>query len=305
MEPELLLSLPISRHRAARWLEIEKSMRFSERHGLKPMKTVVQLDSIDPELRNALWNALSIHYWETIRSDRHGRRYLSLIGNEDLRALCREVWLEFFKKPIDTLGDNWEEVYLGLRKFFFECRWYEVYDFIEHVAEAYQQEALNNRFRKTCNESLEREVSAYRFVDKKIAPIVSSDEILSIEEAVQVNIPPVQQHLARALVMLGDRRNPDYRNSIKESISAVESLVKKVTGSDKGTLGDLLRVLEQRTNLHPAVKAAFSNLYGYTSDADGIRHALIDKDRVTFDQAKFMLVACSAFINYVSGALAK
>jgi hypothetical protein len=100
--------------------------------------------------------------------------------------------------------------------------------------------------------------------------------------------------------MLSDRRDPDYRNSIKESISAVEALVKTVTKSDKETLGDLLKDLERKGKLHPALKAAFSSLYGYTSDADGIRHALLDEDRVTFDQGKFMLVACSAFTNYVT-----
>jgi restriction endonuclease Mrr len=61
--------------------------------------------------------------------------------------------------------------------------------------------------------------------------------------------------------------------------------------------------LERQRKLHPALKATFSNLYGYTSDADGIRHALLGEDRVTFDQAKFMLVACSAFTNYVSAML--
>ena len=32
--------------------------------------------------------------------------------------------------------------------------------------------------------------------------------------------------------------------------------------------------------LHPALKRAFSNLYGFTSDEQGIRHALIDNPQV-------------------------
>jgi hypothetical protein len=39
-----------------------------------------------------------------------------------------------------------------------------------------------------------------------------------------------------------DREQPDYRNSIKESISAIESLCRKITGNDKGTLGLVLKL---------------------------------------------------------------
>lgn len=285
------------------------AMRFSQRYGLKPVKGVVQTDSIDDDLRNALWNALKLHYWDTIRPSpaggRYDRYYLSWRGNEGLQKLFRLLWLDFLKKPLDTLPDDWREAHEILRRFFFKCEWYEVYDFIEFVAHTHPQRELNRKFMRACNAFLEREVSAYRFVSKQIARIASEEEIAAVEDALQVKMPPVREHLNRALQMLADRRNPDYRNSIKESISAVEALVKTVTKSDKGTLGELLSVLERHSELHRALKAAFSNLYGYTSDADGIRHALLDENRVTFDQAKFMLVACSAFTNYVMGTIKK
>lgn len=280
-------------------------MRFSERYGFKPVKSVVQADSIDEELRNVLWNALKIHYWDTIKMDHAGRNYLSLNGNQELQVLCRRLWLHFFKKSLDTLSNTWDEVYKILRQFFFECRWHEAYDFIEFVAQNHPNDSTNKKFMESCNFFLEREVSAYRFVGDQIAQIVSEEEIAAVEDALQIKIPPVREHLNRALQMLADRKNPDYRNSIKESISAVEALVKTVTKSDRGTLGDLLSELERQSKLHPALKAAFSKLYGYTSDAGGIRHALLEEDRSTFDEAKFMLVTCSAFTNYVAGTLRK
>jgi hypothetical protein len=43
-----------------------------------------------------------------------------------------------------------------------------------------------------------------------------------------------------------------------------------------------------------------SALYGYTSDSSGIRHALQDEPNLDFVDAKFMLVACSAFVNYLT-----
>ena len=59
--------------------------------------------------------------------------------------------------------------------------------------------------------------------------------------------------------------------------------------------------LAKHTEVHGALKAALKQLYGYTSDADGIRHAILDQARVGFDEAKFMLVVCAAFVNFMIG----
>jgi len=101
------------------------------------------------------------------------------------------------------------------------------------------------------------------------------------------------------LDLLADRKSPDYRNSIKESILAVESLCQLITGNTKVTLGQALKDIENKVIIHSALKKSFSNLYGYTNDADGIRHALLDESNLNFEDAKFMLVSCSAFINYL------
>ena len=104
--------------------------------------------------------------------------------------------------------------------------------------------------------------------------------------------------------MLADRKAPDYRNSIKESISAVEALCNIITGNSSATLGKALSEIEKKHNLHPALKNAFSSLYGWTCDAGGIRHALEENNTIVeFEDAKFMLVSCSAFINYLKAKL--
>jgi hypothetical protein len=281
-------------------------MKFSQRYGYTPVKNAVQLESIDDELRNALWSVLTLHYWDTVRWNEefmNRRRLLSSIGNESMQALCQRLWLHFFKKPLDTLPGDFDEVYGRLRTFFFDSKWYEVYDFIEFVAQQYPQQHRNDQFTHAANSFLEREVAAYRFVDGHVVQITAAEEIEAIESAVAAKRGPVRDHLERALQLLSDRRAPDYRNSIKESISAVEALAQASSGSNKGTLGELLKQLARVHPLHPALEAAFSKLYGYTSDAKGIRHALLDDDQPTFEEAKFMLVACSAFVNYVRGVM--
>lgn len=53
-------------------------------------------------------------------------------------------------------------------------------------------------------------------------------------------------------------------------------------------------------HLHIAFKEGIIKLYGWTSDDGGIRHALMDGDSsVTENEARFMLVLCSAYVNYL------
>jgi hypothetical protein len=45
------------------------------------------------------------------------------------------------------------------------------------------------------------------------------------------------------------------------------------------------------------MREAMTKLYGYTSDEGGIRHAMIEESKIDDAEAKFMIVACSAFVN--------
>jgi len=144
-----------------------------------------------------------------------------------------------------------------------------------------------------CDSVLERELSAYRFVGDRITQITSEEEVSEIGEA---------------LDLLADRKLPDYSNSIKESISAVsavEAICNLIAKEETATLGQALKKIEEKVSLHPALKCAFSNLYGYTSDARSIRHALLDEPNLSFEDAKFMLVSCSAFVNYLISKASK
>ncbi|WP_407409803.1 AbiJ-NTD4 domain-containing protein [Acinetobacter sp.] len=184
--------------------------------------------------------------------------------------------------------------------FFKEWKWYEIYDFIEFCVDQFP---FNNKniFIQMLNNSLTEGNSAYRIISEKVTEITSEQEIQSIEEAVNNTNPysGVQQHLKQALTLMSDRKNPDYRNSIKESISAVESICKIVTQDEKATLCTALKIIEDKFGLHQALKKSLSQLYGYTSDADGIRHAMLEESNLTYIDAKFMLVACTNFINYL------
>lgn len=83
------------------------------------------------------------------------------------------------------------------------------------------------------------------------------------------------------------------------SQSAIESVAKVISGNTKDSLGGTLDKIKGKLNLHPALERGFKQLYGYTSDDDGIRHALMEDSTCDFEDAKYMLVSSSAFINYL------
>lgn len=276
-------------------------MRFSQRAGITPASKLSQRESIDDDLRSTLWSLLSLCYWDTYTAPDYGMYdRADRVRKSNLYELVFSLWLHYFKAPTDTIDEYWTECHARLRKYFFAAEWYQVYDFIEFVAD-YGSAQQKAQFIRLANLHLEQENSAYRFVGNQITEITSAEEIESIEAALSVSdeYRGARTHLRTALDMLSDRKNPDFRNSIKESISAVESIARKLSNDESGTLGSILKELERTKKLHPALKNAFSSLYGYTSDADGIRHSLLDETNLTKADARFMLVCCSAFINYV------
>lgn len=273
-------------------------MRFSQRIGKAPIKSI-QLDSMDDDLRNNLWNVFR-------------NLFLKKLSPGDLfnSEFHREIVFNFYKLPLDKVSAlNFIEF---IRKRFFNGEpFIEVYDLLDFCiglnnlpSHIYKDELVN-----ALNFVLERELSGYRFINYQLVPVTNQNEIASIEGAIDntatSKLIGVHVHLETALSKLADRKNPDYRNCIKESISAVESIAKIISEDPKATLAPALTKVKAKINIHPALETGFKNIYGYTSDAGGIRHALLDAPDIDFDDAKYMLVSCSAFINYLIGKCIK
>ena len=183
--------------------------------------------------------------------------------------------------------------------------WYLIFDLIEFIYRFYNihnNAAIRNRFNiitEFLNIEFERHNFAYRLINGNIVEITSENEIKSIEEAINNTKSNAKTHLQNALEKLSPSIS-DYRNSIKESISAVECVCREITG--ESTLDKSLKKLENKgVVLNSQLKTGLGNLYQYTNDGStGIRHALMDDENApTADEAIFMLVSCSAFVNYL------
>lgn len=247
---------------------------------------------MDDPLRIALWNALDVILFDGLSG---------WIDDKWQWPVLRAIWIKFFRRPVDEIDGYWPRLKPKLRDWYFTAQWYEVYDFIEFVA-AQLEKPWNEWFVAAATVALESEMAGYRLVVGEFAPITNDQEIVAIEGALAdtSQLAGVQSHLESALSKLSHRTNPDFRNSIKESISAVEALCRVIADDDRATLGQALKRLSDRgLKFHPALEKAWSSLYGYTSDEDGIRHAMLDESTLTLADAKYFLVSCSAFVTYL------
>lgn len=270
--------------------------KFSERIGKSKVKTELQLDYIDTELKNSLWNVVLQYINEPLRKT-------SYLHNSSYKTFIHSLWFSHFKEPIDNIPYGISGIRTEIRERFFSWNYLELYDFLDFIVGANNLPLQIERFIDDCNFVLKRELSGYRFVNSELAPITNEIEIAGIEDAINQSSKNgfigVNLHLSNALNKLSDRENPDYRNSIKESISAVESICQQITGDSNAELGKAIKKLKEILPIHGALEQGFIKLYGYTSDGNGIRHAMMDEDNLDQEDALYMLISCSSFVSYL------
>lgn len=288
-----------------------KKKSFSQRNGLVKVREKLQVDELDAGTRNMIWNEI-LMYFKVI---------------SDYSIVIRRMRADLFELPIDSEPFIIKTRSYGKEKFFVGYdAWLknkisngsiaEVLDVVEYLTDqersdewaaqyamafhsgvggqmlALSQETVDDLFAGMC--------VGYRFVNGVLCRIVNEEEIKSIESAIAESPDAVAEQLNNALLAFADRERPNYANVVKESISAVESQCCILTGDSKASLGTALKKLEDSgVRIHPALNKALHQLYGYTSDDPGIRHGGAAMANVDVALAQFMLVTCSAFVNYL------
>ncbi len=276
-------------------------MKFSERMGYSEILGQLPEHDMPDSLRNGLWDACCSHFFYDISAS---SSYGAPPKSVQFSSLCKNIWFNFYKFPTDEIPESAGGAYDTIRVRFFEMKIFELYNFLEFLSNVFRSVPSGSpynlkEFTESCNRIFEREKCAFRFAEFQLIKVSSEVERQEIENALCQDISVgVREHIAAAAKHYSRRESPDYRNSIKESISAVESAVSHVLGKKSAGVKPLQSVSEE-LGLHPALTKGFINLYGYTSDAGGIRHALMDESEITQEDAHYMLVSCAAFANYL------
>jgi hypothetical protein len=267
---------------------------FSESIGLVEPRSVIQRESMDGPLRNKLWDLVTLGFLaqDEIAIDVHPRG-----------RVYRALWCDFFEYTFDSVPSYSSRVNAHVRSWFFDkAEWNGVYDLLTFLMRHVDPHSdLNStELAEALNSRLEQYLSAYRWIGDSFVPIVDDVQIEAIEQALDSPLAGVREHISKALRLLADRDHPDEENSVKESVSAVESICSSIVGK-KATLGAALSKLKDSgVKLHPALEEGWKKIYGYTSDADGIRHAMQDDPDLTVDDALYFVTSCSAFVGLLT-----
>lgn len=260
---------------------------FSDRTKKEPISTIIQKDNLDERTRNKIINIIDV-----------------IIDNCD-KGYKLDKFYNYIYKTVFCVtkneipyydSDKRQNIIDGIKK---DWQYYDILSFIEEIVIWYNKSFYQD-LTGIFNELFEIECVGYRFVNMQITDIINDEEIKEIEEALNTKYSACSESINKALNLLYNRDNPDYSNSVKESISAIEAICNIILGTNNATLGEALKRLEKNGfEIHSAMKNAFISLYGYTSDKSGIRHNNGVDENTTFEEAKYMLVSCSAFLNYL------
>jgi hypothetical protein len=269
---------------------------FSERMGLVKPNLEIQLDYIDAKLKTRLWNLIYETFFKHIVV---ASRFSKLPETE----FYEHIWTNFFHNLIDEFPASIEFYKNYIKKYFFESNYFQCYDFIEFAFSEASEFYDDPRYQDDLNVELELGLSGYRMVGGFLTPITSQIELDSISYALDYTFSlegeAVSMHISKAIELFSNRESPDYENSIKESISAVESYVYLISGSN-GDFSKSLKKLLGSTNVHSALIDSIIKLYGFSSDAEGVRHGGKGGPAVSGSEARYMLITCSAIINFIA-----
>lgn len=240
---------------------------------------------MDERLRNDIWNIL----WEELFKPYAQPQPYSL----------HSFWWHHFGLPMETYDPK--RLAYHVKKVVIEGEWFETYDLLEFIAS--ETPDYYPALVDVLNAILEINRAGYRIVAGQVVEITDETELQSIRvAAAQPAGSLARQHIEKAVRLFADRDNPQYANSIKESISAVEAAARDASGKQSAVLGAALdEIAKQAASVHPALLKGWKGIYGFTSDSGGIRHAdIAGSVPATPELAQYFLVTCSAMVNLLT-----
>ena len=275
-----------------------RNLTFSQAYGYEELPQPLKLEEIPDGARTMLWSVLfKFVKSESIYDDDDGRTYVGGIWGDILAFLH----LEHYGYALDELDYSMDD-FMGYKSRFMDDQFNELFDLLLAIMR-----------RPECPQAFIWAVADV-FKESRLAYVVDIDPpptiypsatreegeavLRATAELSKAGLAGAVNHLRKAADCI---RQGDPPGAVRESIHAVESTARSLDPK-ANDLKPALRSLEAAGGLHPALKQAFSKLYGFASDEQGIRHALIDSPQANVgqDEAVFMLGACASFSSYLA-----
>jgi hypothetical protein len=273
-------------------IQRRKNLTFEQAEGLALLPTQLARTEVSQELRAVLWKY--IH--EQIDGTAQSGSFSYYLGKPWTHIL-KEVHVYREHKLIDDFSTELKPALKVVRQVFEQGSYADIYGWLQFVLRIQSSREFAERIAtilKYCR-------SPYRIVaDDVLCPTGTDDEAATIKKAFvdlkASGLSGAREHLKSAAAELSAG---NFADSVRESVHAIESVVRVLEPS--GEFSKALAKLEAKAKIHGALVSGFKSIYGFSSDEQGIRHALLDKGAPAVDEvdALFMLGACSAFISYL------
>ena len=281
------------------YLNVHLKGGYSDRKNITNFRDIVQFEDLNERTKNKIYTLISgyIDFSENIF-----KKSEKLDGyNKFLEFMYEDLFsctIEDVPAQINSYG-SWVDLYevkAQIKQFILTNGYNEILDLLEGINKFWKQR--DNSFEEAINNIFKEENVQHRFVNGIITDIINEHEIKEIQESLDKN-DDSSVHISKAINHLYNRQKPDYENSVKESICAVEVKCKEITKDPKATLGSAIKKLKDKGIIvHPSFEQGISKLYGYASDAKGIRHGGGKETTITEKEAKLVLTICTATCNY-------
>ncbi|KQX21781.1 MULTISPECIES: hypothetical protein [Ensifer] len=268
-----------------------RHITFSQAEGIDPLPSQLRLGELSAAAKARLW---AIFHGQIDRSTTdYGRR----VGDPVL-SIARRHWVQAQHRMVDEFDYRTSSVTENWKAYFHRDTRYDIcLGFVQWMLRAFK----SNQLGQSVTNALADTHVAYRVINgDTIMPVASQQEAeivkVAVETADRARLPAARQHLLDAAAELS---SGNYANSVRESMSAVESVAFTSTGET--SFAKAIGVMDARRPMNGAFKIAINRLYDYTSQEPGIRHA--KQEHATADveerEAIFMLGVCASFVSYV------
>lgn len=287
-----------------------RSLSFSQAQGYECLPSQLKLEELPDEARIRLWNLFHDSMDFTRTSVPMVRGVMSSFY-VDSKSIWRDILLDlhcnYFARPIQNQASKFrvydeELVTNSFRPIFLKGDFNKVFDLLTVIMrnEKCPKQYINQVskiFRST-------RLAYFVLTDAPVTILPQATEqegesiINAFNDVDSLGMSGAKTHLRSAGEAINHQQWPD---SIRNSISAVESVARQLDPKVSKTLGPALRTLRVNHKLHKSLEKAFQHLYGYTSDEEGIRHPLLEDAtaNVGSEEAIFMFGACASFVTYL------
>lgn len=275
-----------------------KRLSFSQAQGYEELPAPLKLEELSSEARTQIWNLL---YFSLKRCEQRHEPYGASVNGAWERIL-RRMHCFHDNRALDDWSRDFDKNRRMLRDHIESAPFNHVFDRLQFIM---RDRDCPLDFKSDLKRAFETCGLAYT-IEKgpppTILPAVTREEgvvlVQSLQSLRKAGLGGSATHLRNAAQEIINR---DSAAAIRESIHAVESVARQIDPKASKTLSPALKSLEKQGKLHPALKDALSKLYGYTSDEQGIRHALLEKttSKAGMNEAVFMLGACASFASYL------